>query len=171
MEETGEKREGKNYQDVENARLGYQTAVRLFTLGSQEFYSRFAAMLIVHGLLLTVVFRYPTIDKSFAILASSAGIALCFLGWLIALQSFQCQSYYNKIIKRLEKSHFKDSFSIFYSDKYPDKDLPYIISREDKCPERKILRVISVECCFRIIIGIFVVVYLVMFFKIISNCA
>ena len=166
MEETSQNIEGKNYQELENARLGYQTAVHLFSLASQEFYSRFAAMLIAHALLLTVVFKYPAVDRCVVILASSAGIFMCFLWLLMVKQPLASQDYYSKKATELEEN-FCNKFRIFSRKGCPDCELESNIARESKYLKKISVKLrIGILSCT--VIVIFVVVYSIMLCKILN---
>ena len=169
MNEATFKDKDNNSEKLANARIGYQTVVHLFSLASQEFYSRFAAMLIVHGLLLTVVFRYPQeVSKFVAILATVAGIILCILWLLLVKQSLACQDYYSKKAKEFENTH-PDIFRIFSDTKDSKLELVSIIANNSK-GLKKISTKLRIELSSGIVIVIFVVVYLVMLGRILNNC-
>ncbi|HUU64603.1 MAG TPA: hypothetical protein VMW37_00680 [Dehalococcoidales bacterium] len=103
----------QNHQQVQggNNNLHYETLVRLFSLGSQEFYNRFTAMVVTHTILLsglivgTGVFRDPNLDKSMKLatgIVALVGIVLCIIWWLLLHQSLSAQAFYRKAASDLE---------------------------------------------------------------------
>jgi len=170
MNEATSKDKDNNSEKLANARLGYQTAVQLFALASQEFYSRFAAMLIVHGLLLTVIFRYPQeVSRFVAILATFVGISLCILWLFLIKQSLVCQDYYSKRAKEFEDTH-PDTLRIF-SDKIDSNlELVSIIANNSKGLKKISTKKLRIEISSGIFIVIFVIVYSVMLARILNNC-
>jgi len=168
MDKNVEKDKNKDCQELENARLGYETAIHMFSLASQEFYSRFAAMLIAHALFLTVIFRYQEVNKCVAILAAFVGFALSVLWLLLAKQSMACQDYYCKKAAELEEN-FNGKFRIFSRKGCTKCALLCNIAEENKFLKKPPVTLpIDISSVFIIIIFLFIFTYSYMLYKIIN---
>lgn len=150
------------------AQLGYQTTASLVGLVSQEIYSRFGAMLIVHGLLLSAVFLAGEDDDFIRKLACFAGLLLCPLWLLIMEHGFFFQRFLRQKAAGLEKEYFRQVFTVFYSADAPQTDLTDFAPR-DTIGKRDVLGHLrlfaakrDVERYFILVVVLFLVVYVVM---------
>jgi len=174
VNETAKNREEPRAGEFEDARLGYQTMASLVGLVSQEIYSRFGAMLIVHGLLLTVVFRGEENDF-IRVVATIAGLFLCPL-WLVMLEhGFFYQHFLREKAKNLEERYFKPVFTVFLSLETPEEDLTVHAAKEPSKQSKALhrLRRMSarhdVEVYGIIVVALFFAVYAVMLWRILST--
>jgi fumarate reductase subunit D len=102
-----------NAQPTDNNHLHYKTLVHLFSLGSQEFYNRFTAMVLSHTILLSGLiigfdlFKNPNLDKCVKMVAAVivlVGVALCAIWCLLLRQSLAAQHFYRHEAKKLERN-------------------------------------------------------------------
>jgi multisubunit Na+/H+ antiporter MnhG subunit len=133
-------------------RLHYETLIRLFSLGSQEFYNRFAAMVLSHTILLSGliigfgVFQGANLDKCtkmVAVLIALFGIALCAVWGLLLCQSLKAQHFYRDEAKHMEEQL---GFRIFSTEKW-----------QELCKG-----CYSIKCLSTFVIALFVVLYAVL---------
>jgi hypothetical protein len=157
------------------AQLGYQTMASTVGLVSQEIYSRFGAMLIVHGLLLTVVFLSEENETFIRAVACIAGLLLCPIWLTMVEHGFFYQHLFRRKAANLEEKYFKHVFTVFYSPHTPSKDLTDFAPREavSKRDFLSHLRIISakldIEPYSIAVVAVFFVVYLVMLSWVLSN--
>jgi hypothetical protein len=149
--------------------------VSLVGLVSQEIYSRFGAMLIVHGLLLSGAFLANEDETFVRKLACIAGLLLCPL-WLAMIEhGFFYQYRFRSKAAALEKGHFQHVFTVFYSPDTPQKDLTDFAPREaiDKRGVlghlRSVAAIPGVQPYLIAVVVLFVAVYSVMLVWLLSN--
>lgn len=176
MKEVNEMHGTDRNEQLANARLGYETAVSLVGLVSQEIYARFSGMLIVHGLLLTVVFRGE--EGTFVrIAATIVGLLLCPL-WLLAVEhGIFFQHLFRAKAKDLEERYLESVFTLFFSPEAPDEELTIFAPQEPTKEAgrlarlRRISALWDIERHMMIVVGMFFAVYAVMLWRVISTSA
>ena len=177
MQETNENHRRDRHEELADARLGYQTVASLIGLVSQEVYSRFGAMLIVQGLLLTVVFGGEEGDDFVRVAATIAGLLLCPLWLFMVEHGIFYQHRFRGIARNLEQRYLKDVFTVFLSPEALDEDLTAFAPQEATkevtglARLRRISAVWDVERYAMIVVGVFFAVYAVMLWRIVSTAA
>lgn len=152
--------DSRNDGGKDDARLGYETAVGLVGLVSEEVYSRSGAMLIVHGLLLTVLFNKET-PLFLALWAVGVGLLLCGIWFVQVFHGLYYQDYFRSLAVDLEKRWFQRTFTIFHSGTEPGIDLTAFAPRSARGVKRFSSRV-RFEISISLVIAVFVLTYLVM---------
>lgn len=139
--------------NIEDARLGYQTAVGLVALTSGEVYSRYGAMLVVQGLLLTVVFDFQQRGRDLSTLAGVTGFLLC-IPWLLLLEhGIHSQDVFRSTAARIEQRFFRSTFEIF-----PGPDEEHLFTKfEPRTKLKALASHVSAEFALRLVIEIVMV--------------
>jgi hypothetical protein len=151
--------------DYENAKMGYKSALDLLSLVSREIYSRFSAMLVVQGILMKILFdTFSGKDYLLVICISVIGLILCFIWIIWVYHGIYYQDRFRKIASFLEEKYFKDTFKIFHSISYPEKDITDFAPIEAK-GIKKLAANIKYEISAFIIISVFVIIYIVSFWS------
>ena len=159
-------------QQIEKARLGYQTAIGLVGLVSQEIYSRFSAMVTANSIIIALIGWTLASEQNLPLLLALflpiVGLVLCFLWFLFLNHGVYWQNLFRKEAIRLEKQYFSDTFKLISlvtteSPQPSDK-------KKSKIP--KLVRGFPFHHTSRIVIIVFAVIYIVMFlYQIICNGA
>lgn len=103
---------------IENARVGYQMAIGLVNLVSQEIYSRFNAMLMANSIIIAIIGVSFISEHPFPLIKilSLMGLVLCVLWILFVNHGFHYQKLYREKAKELENKYFTNTFKLFTSD-------------------------------------------------------
>lgn len=103
-------------QQIEKARIGYQTAVGLVGLVSQEIYSRFNAMLTANSIIIAIIgwtlTREQNLPMPLTILLPVVGLILCSLWFRFVKHGVYWQNLFREKAKRLENQYFSDTFKL-----------------------------------------------------------
>ncbi len=159
-------------QQMEKARLGYQTAIELVGIVSQEIYSRFSAMLIANSIIIAIVGWAFTSERSLPpfllLFLPVIGFVLCSLWFLFVYHGVYWQNLFRKEAIRLEEEYFSDTFKL----------ISLVTTENSQSPHRKnseaprLVRWFPFHRTSGIVIIIFAIVYIVMFlYQIICNGA
>lgn len=107
-----EQSEESSEQDrIENARVGYQAAVNLWTYEGQLIWARFSAMLLANSIVVAVIGIVISGDRAlpvFSVGMPIAGLILCILWWLITKRGFDYYVYWIRSARELEEEFLKD---------------------------------------------------------------
>ncbi len=157
-------------QQMEKARLGYQVAIELVGVVSQEIYSRFSAMLIANSIIIAIIGWAFTSERSLPpfllLFLPVIGFVLCSLWFLFVNHGVYWQNSFRKEAVRLEKKYFSDTFKL----------ISLVTTENSLPPDRKNSDVPRLVHWFPfhrtslIVIIVFVIVYIVMIlYQIICN--
>lgn len=108
-----------NTQRESAPRLGYETAVHLVSLVSQELYSRFNVMLTIHGLLLTAIGLIFTqgertiLEHILLLLLTLSGAILCWIWRGFVTHGVKAQELFRSEARHLEELYFDRSVHLF----------------------------------------------------------
>jgi hypothetical protein len=98
--------ERKNISDIEDARIGYQIAINLWSSEGEENWARFNVMLVANSVIIAVIgltiTNQPPIP-SISIGMSVVGLILCITWFLIMRRGFDYQNYYVMSARELEE--------------------------------------------------------------------
>jgi len=142
-------------QRIENARVGYQMAIGLVNLVSQEIYSRFNAILVANSIIIAIIGFSFTSEHPFLLIKflPFMGLSLCVLWFLFVKHGFHYQKFYREKAKELEKQYFADTFKLFTSD----------------IPTSALIKWLPARRVSYIVIMVFAVIYIIMLLQIICN--
>jgi len=90
---------------VENARIGYQAAVSLWTYEGAAIWARFNAMLVANSIVMAVIGLALTSEpakEKLADFTSIAGLALCIIWCLLNTRGFDYHDHWIHSAKKLE---------------------------------------------------------------------
>ena len=90
--------------------IGYQTAVSLWTLSSQQIYSRFNAMLTANSIIIAAIVLMignEAVPKYLFITLAAVGIFLCILWAVFVCYGIRSERKYRRKAKKLEPSGIK----------------------------------------------------------------
>lgn len=103
-------------QQLEIAKLGYQTANNFVSLVSQEIYSRFNSMLTANSILVAVIgWTFASkvdLPKFLAILLPTLGLVLCLAWFLFVGHGVYWQSVFREHAAKIEAKYFSGVFEI-----------------------------------------------------------
>ena len=94
--------------DVENARIGYQTAIELWAHSGDEVWARFNVMLVANSIIIAIIGFLLTADQipiAIAIILPIVGIILCILWVIMMKRGFDYQLYYLLAARELEEMY------------------------------------------------------------------
>jgi hypothetical protein len=117
--------------DIENARVGYQAAINLWTYQGREIWARFNVMLVANSILIGVIgldiTNHPTPTLSiFSWILSFFGIFIC-LAWILLMKrSNDYQNYY--VHKAFELEGLLNKVNIVFEGKTFQKGDPVKIA-------------------------------------------
>ena len=98
------------------ARIGYQVAMGLVNLVSQEIYSRFNAMLTANSIIIAIIgwalTSQRTLPPFLTILLPIMGLILCFLWFLFVNHGVYWQNLFREKARELEDQYFSDTFKL-----------------------------------------------------------
>jgi hypothetical protein len=92
----------------QDARIGYQVAVNLWVYEGQLIWSRFNAMVVANGIILTatsVLLSSERLDCKPVVGLSASGIILCLIWALMMARGFDYHEYWIRSARELEKGH------------------------------------------------------------------
>jgi len=102
-------------QGIEKARLGYQTAMQLVGLESQQIYSRFNAMLTANSIIIAIIgwtLKSNDITSCLPLFLAIGGLILCAI-WIIFIRhGVYWQDIWRKEAEKLENRYFADTFQL-----------------------------------------------------------
>jgi len=101
-----------NQDTIENARVGYQAAVNLWTCEGQLIWARFSAMLLANSIIVAVIGIVISADRAlpvFSVGMPIAGLILCFVWTLMTKRGFDYYVYWIRSARELEEEFLKDS--------------------------------------------------------------
>jgi len=146
----------------EEARIGYQTAVALVSLVSQEIYSRYNAMLTANSIIIAVIGWSLTSGRSmpsfFVMLMPIAGLALCVLWFLFVNHGVYWQHLFRERAIMLEKDYFSETFSLISLVVTESRHYP----NETKSQVPQLVRWFPFHRTSRLVIAVFFVIYVAM---------
>jgi fatty acid desaturase len=100
----------------QKARIGYQTAIKLVNLVSQEIYSRFNAMLTANSIIIAIIGWAITsggnLPQPLTMFLPIMRIVLCFFWFLFVNHGVYWQDRFRKEAIRPEKEYFIDTFKL-----------------------------------------------------------
>ncbi len=97
-----------NDPQIEDARVGYQAAVQLWTYEGEQNWARFNVMLVANSIIIAVlglVITGAQPSLSASVVLSIVGLILCLTWFLITKRGFDYQKYYVLSARELEE-HF-----------------------------------------------------------------
>jgi len=146
----------------EEARIGYQTAIGLVGLVSQEIYSRYNAMLTANSIIIAIIGWSLTSNRYLSpllvVLLPIAGLVLCFLWFLFIHHGVYWQKLFREKAKELEIEFFSDTFNL----------ISLVVSENPQSSNKiksqipRLVRWFPFHRTSRIIIGVFVIIYIAM---------
>ncbi|MDI6645313.1 MAG: hypothetical protein QME40_06160 [bacterium] len=157
-------------QRLEKAHIGYQTAMGLVGLVSQETYSRFAGMLTANSIIIAIIGWTLATERILppvlTILLSIVGLILCFLWFLFNNHGVYYQNLFRKKAIELENSYFSDTFKL----------ISLVVTENPKASDKKnseipkLVRWFPYHRTSLIVIIVFAIVYVAMLlYQIICN--
>ncbi len=146
------------------AKIGYQTAIELVGLTSHEIYSRFNAMLTANSIILAVI-GWAITSRGFPTLLTMslpvAGMFLCGTWFLFVHHGVYWQDKFREEAQRLERQYYVDTFKLIST---IEMESPK--SSKTKSQSPTLIRWFKFYNTSRIVIAIFVIIYIVMLFQI-----
>jgi hypothetical protein len=106
MVDTKSKSERKGDLDIEDARIGYQIAVDLWTYEGEQNWARFNVMLVANSVIIAVIGLAVTNQEplpSISFGMSVVGLILCITWFLIMKRGFDYQNYYVMSAREIEE--------------------------------------------------------------------
>ena len=103
-------------QQLEKACIGYQAAIGLVGLVSQEIYSRFSGMLTANSIIIAIIGLTLTTERILpsvlTIFLPIMGLSLCFLWFLFNNHGVYWQNLFRQKAIELENQYFSDTFKL-----------------------------------------------------------
>ena len=96
---------------LENARVGYEVAVNLWTYQGGLIWNRFNIMLTANSVIVSVIGILLSSDSDltiFAVLLPSVGLVLCAVWALLAARGFVYHKYWSSRARELEEAYLSD---------------------------------------------------------------
>ena len=96
---------------IEDARIGYQAAVDLWTYEGEQNWARFNVMLVANSIIIAVLglsVTGPNGSPSISIVLSIVGLILCISWFIITKRGFDYQTYYVLSARELEERFLSD---------------------------------------------------------------
>ena len=100
--------DGVDADALENARLGYQVAVNLWTYQGNLNWNRFNAMLTANGVIVSVIGLVLSSESrltAFVVVLPAVGLVLCALWAVFAARGFAYHKYWSSRARELEESY------------------------------------------------------------------
>ena len=94
---------------IEDARIGYQVAIGLWTYEGEQNWARFNVMLIANSIIFAILGLVVTSQnpkQSISLVMSIVGTILCVMWFLITKRGFDYQNYYVLSARELEERFF-----------------------------------------------------------------
>lgn len=105
-----------NSEEFQKATNGYQTAISLWKLASEQIYSRFGAMLTANsiiiaiaGLIVTSKINFP---KPLVLSFIGLGIFLCLLWFCFIRLGVKAENHYRNVAEKIESKCIPDGYKI-----------------------------------------------------------
>ena len=109
----------QNSENVSKYQVGYQQAIALVGIVSQEIYSRFNSMLTANSIIIAIIGLAITTNKlppTLVIILPSAGLVFCILWFLLIRHGYYYQRSFRNEAEKLEREYFNDTFKLFNND-------------------------------------------------------
>lgn len=140
--------------------IGYQTAIELVGLVSQEIYSRFNAMLTANSIIIAIIGLAFTnkynLPLPVNILLPIAGLILCCLWFLFNEHGVYWQNIFRKEAIRLENQYFSDTFKLITNTSEVSQN-----SKKKNSEIPRLVRWFPYHRTSRILIIVFAMIYIV----------
>ncbi|MBA3011051.1 MAG: hypothetical protein KJ658_08020 [Proteobacteria bacterium] len=162
-------KEKKTEDNIENIRIGYQSAIDMWAHCGDEAWSRFNVMLVAHGILIAIAGSALLKNPPFIILTlilTIAGLFLSFL-WVIMMErAFAYQSYFLFVARDFEENGTMAPVETILEGRKFD-DIETFLSSKGRPMPGKLLKwihkKISAENASYLVILIFTLIYLALF--------
>jgi len=149
-----------DFQEVENARVGYQVAVDLWIAETTLRWSKFNAMLVANSLVLAALaFCQPILP---AYMVAIAGLWLCAVWFLAARRGSDYHDFYIANARSLEERHLKPAVLVSDGARFSAGDRVTVKLGDDKSIDQQMSapRWVSVRVLSLSVVWLFVFIYL-----------
>jgi len=153
--------------NLENARVGYQVAVNLWTYEGETLWSKFNAMLVANGIFLAAISLFMTASNRpvFSILLpcvmSSVGIILCVFWFLLTKRGFEYHDYWVFSAREIERQYFKSLIqTVSRGERFADGQEVQFVGEKKALKMSNLSWLVPAKCAAYVIIGLFIFLYL-----------
>jgi hypothetical protein len=155
--------------EVEDARVGYETAINYSILNQNIIWSIFNTMLVANSLVVAgigIIHSIPILTRFFQIFLPLMGIFICFIWFLLVKRHLKLSSFYLYSARSLEECYFKNTVTTFHDGgKYSDGEtISLIVDGKVKNFHMDFLEKIPGRKSLYGLISVFALFYLAAFF-------
>ena len=150
----------------ENARVGYQAAVDLWTYEGEQSWARFNVMMVANSIVIAVIGVALTSQSPLPVLTvvlPIVGLVLCAVWFLIMKRSFDYQTYYVLSARELEEHYLADPVkTVSRGGSFADGK-PVSVEINGNLRTLRMSRwsrIVRAQWASYIVVGVFVVVYI-----------